>query len=220
VRPARSGASLRSDDREPPSIDPQPRTASSSGIDRQVLIHLAILLAVSVGFESLFLHFNLNGMDEGWPLHAAMELHKGKVLYDEVFWVFPPGHVIPAWIGYGLVPPGVIATRLIYSSFTIASSLGFYLVARRLMPSDLALLAGLLIAVAAPRSHWEHLLFGYRYLAWCAVVLLLFRAAGADKHHRVMASASDDVDPREHEGWCLPPRGSPQGLAIVPIPGH
>jgi hypothetical protein len=145
-------------------------------MDRELAIHLLILLAVSIGFEFLFLHYNLNNMDEGWPLHAAMELHKGKTLYDEVFWVFPPGHVLPAWIGYGLAPPGVIATRWIYSSFTVANCLGFYFVARRLMPSDFALLAGLLIAIAAPRSHWEHLLFGYRYLVWSAAVLLAFHA--------------------------------------------
>jgi hypothetical protein len=42
------------------------------------------------------------------------------------------------------------------------------------MPADFALLAALLIAVAAPRSHFEQLLFGYRYLVFAAIVLLFF----------------------------------------------
>ncbi len=113
-------------------------------------------------------------MDEGWPLHAAMELQDGKTLYDEVFWVFPPGHLLPAWIAYALEPPGLILARTIYAAFSVALCLGLFFVARRLMPDDFALLAGLLVAIAAPGSHGEHLLFGYRYLVWSVVVLLFF----------------------------------------------
>jgi len=129
---------------------------------------------VSIGFESLFIHHGLNGMDEGWPLHAAMELLEGKTLYDEVFWVFPPGHLLPAWIAYGLDSPGLILARTIYAAFGVALCVGLYFVARRLMPPDFALLAALLVAVAAPASHQAHLLFGYRYLAWSTIVLLFF----------------------------------------------
>jgi hypothetical protein len=134
-----------------------------------------LLLIVSIGFESLFLDHGINAMDEGWPLHAAMEMHDGKTLYDEVFWVFPPGHVLPAWIAYGLEPPGIVGARTIYAAFCVALCLALYFVARRLMPADFALLAGLLVAIAAPRSHSEHLLFGYRYLVWSTLVLLFFR---------------------------------------------
>ncbi|HEB90508.1 MAG TPA: hypothetical protein ENI85_13130 [Deltaproteobacteria bacterium] len=129
---------------------------------------------MSIGFESLFLHHGLSAMDEGWPLHAAMELVDGRTLYSEVFWVFPPGHLLPAWIAYALDPPGIILARTIYAGFTVAACIAFLFVARRLMPPDFALLAALLIAVAAPRSHFEHLLFGYRYLVWSAVALLFF----------------------------------------------
>jgi len=114
-------------------------------------------------------------MDEGWPLHAAMELLEGKTLYDEVFWVFPPGHLVPAWIAYSLDPPGIVLVRTIYAAFSVAACLAILFVARRLMPADFALLAALLVAVAAPRSHFEHLLFGYRYLVWSFVVLLFFQ---------------------------------------------
>ena len=139
-----------------------------------------ILLVVSIGFESLFIHHGLSAMDEGWPLHAAMELQdpgdptREKTLYDEVFWVFPPGHLLPAWIGHALAPPGIVLTRIIYAGFTVAACLVLLFVARRLMPADFALLAALLIAVAAPRSHFEQLLFGYRYLVFAAIVLLFF----------------------------------------------
>jgi hypothetical protein len=113
-------------------------------------------------------------MDEGWPLHAAMEMQDGKVLYDEVFWVFPPGHLLPAWIAYALDPPGLVGARIIYAAFSVAACLALFFVARKMMPAEFALLAGLLVAVAAPRSHSEHLLFGYRYLVWSVIVLLLF----------------------------------------------
>jgi len=114
-------------------------------------------------------------MDEGWPLHAAMEMQDGKTLYDEVFWVFPPGHLLPAWIAYALDPPGLVGARIIYAAFSVAACLALFLVSRKMMPAEFALLAGLLIAVAAPRSHSEHLLFGYRYLVWSVIVLLLFK---------------------------------------------
>jgi hypothetical protein len=132
------------------------------------------VLAVSIGFESLFIHHGLSAMDEGWPLHAAMELLDGKTLYDEVFWVFPPGHLVPAWIAYSLDPPGIVLVRTLYAAFTVSACLAVLFVSRRLMPADFALLAALLVAVAAPRSHFEHLLFGYRYLVWSFVVLLFF----------------------------------------------
>ena len=138
---------------------------------------MVILLVVSIGFESLFIDRGLSAMDEGWPLHAAMELHDSsadKKLYDEVFWVFPPGHLAPAWVAYQLDPPGIRLTRIFYATFTIAACLALLFVARRLMPADFALLGVLLIAVAAPKSHFDQLLFGYRYLVWSAIVLLFF----------------------------------------------
>lgn len=137
------------------------------------LLHVATLLLVSVAFESLFLDRGLNVMDEGWPLHAAMELHADKTLYDEVFWVFPPGHLLPAWIGYWIDPPGLVATRVIYAAFTVLLCVAMYFLARCLMPADFALLAGLMVAVAAPNSHWMQAVFGYRYLVFSVVVLLL-----------------------------------------------
>ncbi|MFP6655578.1 MAG: hypothetical protein VCB25_08115 [Myxococcota bacterium] len=149
----------------------------TSGPDWQLALHVAILLVVSIGFESLFIHHGLSAMDEGWPLHAAMELHDAdaeKQLYQEVFWVFPPGHLLPAWVAYGLNPPGIVLTRIFYAMFTVAACLALLFVGRRLMPADFALLGALMIAVAAPRSHFEQLLFGYRYLLWAALVLLFF----------------------------------------------
>ncbi len=160
--------------RLPPQPPPAAGSKSDEKIDRQLLIHVALVLLVSIGFESLFLRHGLSAMDEGWPLHAAMEILDGKTLYSEVFWVFPPGHLLPAWIAYGLDPPGIVLARMIYAAFTIAACVAFLFVARRLMPPDFALLAALLIAVAAPRSHFEHLLFGYRYLVWSALALLFF----------------------------------------------
>lgn len=168
--------------------DPHARKTATR-IDRQLLLHLAILLVVSIGFESLFINHGLSAMDEGWPLHAAMELHDSgashgtsippdgdtdKKLYDEVFWVFPPGHLLPAWIAYELDPPGIVLTRIFYAAFTVAAWLALLFVARRMMPSEFALLGVLLIAVAAPESHQYQLLFGYRYLVWAAIVLLFF----------------------------------------------
>ena len=138
---------------------------------------MAIVLVVSIAFEALFVNHGLSAMDEGWPLHAAMELHdttSNRLLYDEVFWVFPPGHLLPAWIAYDLAPPGIVLTRVFYAAFTVAACLALLFVSRKLMPADFALLGVLLVAVAAPRSHFEQLVFGYRYLVWSAIVLLFF----------------------------------------------
>lgn len=136
--------------------------------------HLPLLLAVSVGFESLFLHHGLNRIDEGWPLYAAKRLHEGGTLYHDVFWVFPPGHLLFAWLGWLLDPPGVLFARAAYLAFDVAACLGIYLLGRRVMPARYALLGALLLAIGAPESHLKQLLFGYRYLAISMLALLLF----------------------------------------------
>ena len=50
------------------------------------------------------------------------------------------------------------------------------------MSPNLALLAALLLAVAAPLSHRAQLLFGYRYLVFSVLALLAFarRLSGGD----------------------------------------
>jgi hypothetical protein len=132
------------------------------------------VLAVSAAYESLFLRRGLSPLDEAWPLYAAMRLRAGGTLYDDVLWVFPPGHLLVAWLGYVLDPPGIILARIGYAAFTVALVGALYVLARRLMPDPFALLAGLLVAVAAPLSHAFQMLFGYRYLVFCVLALLAF----------------------------------------------
>jgi hypothetical protein len=137
-------------------------------------VHLALVLALASAWESLFLRHGLNALDEGWPLYAAMQLREGGVLHRDVFWVFPPGHLLPAWIAYGLAPPGVIGARCVYAAFSVSLCVVLYLLGRRVMEPSFALLAACLLAVAAPESHASHLLFGYRYLVFGALALLAF----------------------------------------------
>jgi hypothetical protein len=136
--------------------------------------HLLFLFLVSAGWEWLFLHAGINKLDEGWTLYAAKRLHEGATLYRDVLFVFPPGHLLPAWIGYALDPPGVVAARLIYAAFNVSACLGIYLLGRKVMPAHFAFLGALLLAVAAPRSHLYHLLFGYRYVIFSILALLAF----------------------------------------------
>ena len=136
--------------------------------------HLLLLFVISAGWEWLFLHAGVNRLDEGWPLYAAKRLHEGATLYRDVLFVFPPGHLLPAWIAYALDPPGVVAARLIYAAFNVSACLGIYLLGRRVMPASFALFGALLLAVAAPRSHLFHLLFGYRYVVFSILALLAF----------------------------------------------
>lgn len=103
-----------------------------------------------------------------------MQLHGGGVLHRDVFWVFPPGHLLPAWIAYLLDPPGVIGARCLYAAFSIALCVALYVLGRRVMEPPFALLGACLLAVAAPVSHASHLLFGYRYLVFGVLALLAF----------------------------------------------
>ncbi len=135
---------------------------------------LPLLLVLSVAFESLFLHNGLNLLDEGWPLYAAMRLHAGGILYQDVFWVFPPGALLPAWLGYALEPPGVVAARVIYAGFDVALCGAVYGLARRLMTPSYAFLGAALLAVAAPLSHIVQVVFGFRYLLFSVLALLCF----------------------------------------------
>jgi hypothetical protein len=137
-------------------------------------LHVALLVALSAAFESVFLRRGLNPMDEGWPLYAAMQLHAGGHLYRDVFWVFPPGHVFAAWVAYALSPPGLYLARVFYAAFAVALCVALYLLGRRITTPGFAFLGAALVAVAAPVSHSSHLMFGYRYLVWSALALWCF----------------------------------------------
>jgi len=136
--------------------------------------HLALVLAVSAAWESLFIRHGINKLDEGWPLYAAMRLHAGGTLYDDGQWVFPPAHVLPAWLGYAIEPPGFIATRILYAAFVVALCGAIYVLGTRITRPSFALLGALLLAVAAPRTHHLHIIFGYRYLVFAILALLAF----------------------------------------------
>ena len=151
--------------------------------------HLPLVLAVSALYESRFIHHWLNVVDEGWPLYAAMQMHHGRVLYQDAFFVFPPGHVLLAWIGYGLDPPGVILARIGYASANVALCGAIYVLGRRVMPARYALLGALLLAVAAPLSHRAQLHFGYRYLVFSVLALLAFSRRLATGDGRWMFAA-------------------------------
>jgi hypothetical protein len=136
---------------------------------------LLLLVAVSVSYEALFIHHGIAWLfDEGWPLYAAMRLHEGGVLYRDVLFPFPPGHLLPAWIAYAIDPPGILLARVFYACFNVALCGSIYLLGRRILRPPFALLAALLLAIAAPRSHLAHLLFGYRYLIFSVLTLLAF----------------------------------------------
>ncbi|MFP8871387.1 MAG: hypothetical protein VCB43_08125, partial [Myxococcota bacterium] len=62
--------------------------------------HIPGLIVLSTIWESLFLFKGSNLLDEGWALYAGMQLAMGRQLYADISWVFPPGHALPAWLGY------------------------------------------------------------------------------------------------------------------------
>lgn len=137
-------------------------------------LHVAIVIAVSVGYESLFIHHGINRIDESWPLYAGMQLSAGGTLYGDVLWVFPPGHVWIGWLAHALDAPGFVFARTLYAALTVALCATLYALGCRVMPRSYALLGVLLLAIAAPRGHIYHLLFGYRYLVWTVLALLAY----------------------------------------------
>jgi len=136
--------------------------------------HLLAVLFLSAAWEALFIGHGMSLMDEGWPLYAARQLEHGRALYDEIFWVFPPGHLLAARVGLALDPPGILLARIVYALFSVSLVGALYLLGCRLMSERFALLAAAMVAVAAPRSHLAHVIFGYRYLVFSALALLLF----------------------------------------------
>jgi len=111
-------------------------------------LHLLWIALACTVYEVQFLYHPPNPVDEGWPLYAAQRLHAGGTLYADTFFVFPPGHLLSAWIGSALAPPGIVAARVLYAAFDVALCLALYAFARRLMPAHLALLAALLVGFA------------------------------------------------------------------------
>lgn len=157
--------------------------------DRTWLAHVLVVLVVSVAYESMFLHHGINVVDEGWPLYAAMQLHAGGTLYQDVFFVFPPGHLLVAWLAYGIDPPGVVLARALYASFSVALCVGLYLFGRRLMPPAFALFGALLLAVGAQSAHMQQLVFGYRYLVISLLALFAFARWLRDRDPRWIFAA-------------------------------
>ena len=140
----------------------------------------------------------MNPVDEGWPLYTAMQLHDGGVLYRDVFFPLPPGHVLGAWLAYALDPPGVALARLFYAAFNVSLVVALYFLGRRIMPPAVAVLGCAMLAVAAPLSHISHLLFGYRYLLFGALSLWCFseRLRSGDRRWMIAAGALAGVQGR------------------------
>jgi hypothetical protein len=160
---------------QPSNAAPRPPSAVASTDHGFAWWAIALIVGVACVYQSFFIHYGLNRLDESWQLYAAMRMHAGGTLYQDVLWVFPPGHVFTAWIATWLAPPGLILSRLIYAGFDVALCAAIYILARRLLMSQpFALLAGLLVALAAPRGHIFQLLFGYRYLVLCVLALIAF----------------------------------------------
>jgi len=160
-------------------------------IDSELGWHLGLLLLLSAGYESLFLHHGLNRIDEGWMLYAARQLHEGERLYRDVFFGYPPGQLLPAWLGVYFDPPGVIGARVVNGAFATAMVVALYWLGRCIMPARFALLGASLLAVAAPRAHLWHFVFGYRFLVFSALALLAFwkRMESEDARWMLLAGA-------------------------------
>ena len=71
----------------------------------------------------------------------------------------------------------------------MALVIAIYALGRRLMPPSFALLGALLLAVAAPRTHMMHAIYGYRYLVFCVLALLAFDRRLATGNPRWMLAA-------------------------------
>ncbi|MDG2304669.1 MAG: hypothetical protein P8R42_08415 [Candidatus Binatia bacterium] len=152
-------------------------------------LHVVLLVALSTYFEAQFVYVGVNATDEGWILYAAMRLWDGGTLYDDIFFVFPPGHVLPAWIAYGLAAPGLVLSRWIYAGFNVALCVALYLLGRRITRPMYAFIAVAMVAVYSPYSHGAHFLFGYRYLVWSILALLAFSQRLRTDDHRWMMLA-------------------------------
>lgn len=179
---------------------------SAAGADRRgprgrlrrgaaLLAPALLLAALSAAYEALFVRHGLNVLDEGWPLYAAMRLQEGGTLYRDVFFVFPPGHLLPAWIGRALAPPGLVGARVLYALLNVALCVALYALGRRLMPARLAFFGAALLAVAAPQAHHHHLLFAYRYALFAVLALLAFarRLEGGGRRWMVLAGLAAGV---------------------------
>ena len=64
----------------------EPMTATAGTVNWW---HLAVLLTLSVSFESLFVYHGMALLDEGWVLRGAQRLHEGGLLYKDIFFPFP-----------------------------------------------------------------------------------------------------------------------------------
>ena len=57
---------------------------------RQTALHLLFIVGLSCYWESLFVGYGVNPVDDSWPIYAVWNLANGGTLFEDVLWVFPP----------------------------------------------------------------------------------------------------------------------------------
>ena len=104
-------------------------------------LHLLFIVGLSCLYESLFVAYGVNPLDDSWPIYAIWNLDNGGTLFEDVLWVFPPGHLLGAWLGVVLDPPGLTISRAFYAGFNVALVFAFYALGRHFMSATFAFIA-------------------------------------------------------------------------------
>jgi hypothetical protein len=138
-----------------------------------LLVPLAIVV---LAFEPNFAHGYINYNESGQHLAAIGEMHRGGLLFRDIFVQYGPLHYwVPYWafehVGYSIA-----TLRGYFLLGEIAGLLAAYAVCRQVISHRLfAGLAGLLIAIEAHHPFWSTRWGGWRFAFVYLVLFALIR---------------------------------------------
>ncbi len=113
---------------------------------------LVLLFLAGAGFSLLTILKGMQPNDEGLMLQAASRIAAGEVPYKDFWWFYPPGQPYLLAVLWKLFGPSLLTWRILRVLVNAAVALLAYVLARRMAPRPLALVAWLasIVVLAAP----------------------------------------------------------------------
>jgi len=130
---------------------------------RADIVSLGVLLSIGAAYQLPLLFEGVGLIDEGHLANAALRVHRGEVLYRDVYSVYPPGSFYVVAGLFDVFTPSLIVIRAFHIALTLALATAVYGLARRLMEAPGALLAGLLVVATGWEAILERCHYGYLY---------------------------------------------------------
>lgn len=134
-----------------------------------------LLALLGLAYNALYFNRGIELTDEGYEIYASYRIFQGQVPYRDFFVFYTPGAYFIHALMFGLFGPHLLVGRI--EMLLIGSTLPIivYLMARQLLPSRWAFLAGM-VAVFWGTSHWPTPMASWYALFWSVLSIACLAA--------------------------------------------